>query len=63
MDKLLNIEELSQKLHVPKSWLYVRTRKTGPGAIPKVKLGRYVRFQWEDIEKWIRSQQRILRKN
>jgi len=53
----LTIDELAERLKVPKSWIYAQTRKRGPGTIPRVKIGKYLRFQWMEIEKWIMKQQ------
>jgi len=53
--KLLTIDELAQLLKVQTSWIYRRTMETGPGAIPRIKMGRYLRFEWEAVEAWLRS--------
>ena len=34
MDRLLTVNELAEVLSVKKSWIYSRTRETGPGTIP-----------------------------
>jgi predicted DNA-binding transcriptional regulator AlpA len=54
---LLTIIELSAKLKVPKSWLYSRTRETGPRAIPRIKVGKYLRFRFDDVMHWIEERQ------
>lgn len=36
----LTIDELSLQLKVPKSWVYSRTRETGPECIPTLRVGR-----------------------
>lgn len=56
MDNLLTINELSEKLKVPKSWLYRRTMQKGENRIPCVKLGKYVRFCEHDVIKWLQSE-------
>ena len=33
-EELNYLLELSEKLKVPKSWVYGKTRETGPGSIP-----------------------------
>ncbi len=38
---LISVEELAKSLNVPKSWVYSRTRETGPEAMPKYKVGKY----------------------
>lgn len=52
---LLGIDELSQFLGVPKSWIYERTRK---GEIPHIKLGKYLRFKTSEIREWLKKYQR-----
>lgn len=54
-DELLNIDELSQFLGVPKSWIYERTRR---GEIPHTKLGKYLRFDAQEIKEWLKKYQR-----
>lgn len=56
IDGLLTIEELASRLKVPKSWLYIRTRQSGPGAIPKIKVGKYLRFNPEAVSDWLTKQ-------
>lgn len=53
MERMLNVQELSEKLGVPKTWIYERTRRK---EIPFVKLGRYCLFRPKEIENWLRLQ-------
>lgn len=53
---LMSVDDLAGKLNVPKSWIYARTRETGPGSMPRTKLGKYVRFEWEKVKEWIDRQ-------
>jgi excisionase family DNA binding protein len=53
---LLSVGELAEKLNLPVSWVYSRTRETGPGTIPRVRLGKYVRFEWDKVKEWIERQ-------
>ena len=48
--RLSTAKEISQLLSVPPTWVYAEARK---GAIPHVRLGRYVRFDRAEIERWI----------
>ncbi len=50
--KLATIDETAIFLNVPKSWLYDRTRRN---EIPCVRLGKYVRFDLDEIAAWARS--------
>ena len=53
----LTVDELAESLKVPKSWLYSRTRETGPGAIPRIKVGKYIRFEKDRVMEWLMDQQ------
>jgi excisionase family DNA binding protein len=55
--ELITISELSQKLKVPVSWLYSRTRERGEGTIPIVRVGKYLRFNYEDVTAWLQEKQ------
>lgn len=54
---LLTIDELAERLRVPKSWIYSRTRISGPGTIPRLKVGKYLRFSLQDVLNWLREHQ------
>jgi excisionase family DNA binding protein len=54
-DELLTLEEAAALLKVPKSWIYDRTRR---GAIPHLKLGKYLRFPVADLLRWMHTQRR-----
>ena len=47
-NELITVTELAKRLNVPVSWIYRRTR-LGQEAIPHVKMGKYVRFDWEAV--------------
>ena len=51
------VEQLAEFLRVPKSWIYERTRGTGPEVIPHFKIGKYVRFDpnSEEFRSWLES--------
>jgi len=53
-DQLITVKELSRKLNVPVSWIYQRTR-LGQQAIPHVKLGKYVRFNWQEVMEFLEN--------
>jgi excisionase family DNA binding protein len=55
-NNLLVIDELAESLRVKKSWLYARTRETGPDAIPRLKVGKYIRFKLPDVMAWLERQ-------
>ncbi len=51
-DRLLTAAELAERLNVPAGWPLEQARA---GTIPHVRLGRYVRFQWDDIAAWLET--------
>jgi excisionase family DNA binding protein len=53
---LLTVDELAENLKVPKSWIYYRTRETGPDAMPKIVVGKYRRFVLADVMDWLKEQ-------
>lgn len=57
MPELLTIDEMAERLKVPKSWLYSRTRQAGPGTIPRIKVGKYIRFHLDEVMGWLKEQQ------
>lgn len=54
--ELLTVKELAEKLKVPVSWVYGETRKTGPGTIPRTKVGKYIRFFLPEVLIWLEEQ-------
>jgi excisionase family DNA binding protein len=60
---LLSVDEISEVLKVPKSWIYSRTREIGPGAIPRIKVGKYLRFELDKVIDWLKEQNQKKRGN
>ncbi len=55
---LLTINDLVERTQLPKSWWYLRTRETGPEALPRVRCGKYLRFDWDEDQAWLRKQKK-----
>jgi excisionase family DNA binding protein len=49
-ERLLDAKAIAEKLGVPETWVRESARS---GAMPCVRLGRYVRFDLADVEKWL----------
>jgi len=49
---LLTIEEAAHLLQVKISWLYERTRTN---EVPHIKLGKYLRFDQDELLTWVRQ--------
>jgi excisionase family DNA binding protein len=52
---LLNAEQAAALLNVPKSWVLAEARAD---RIPHIRLGRYVRFDADELERWWRARTR-----
>lgn len=53
--EFLTVKEMAGRLKVPTSWLYQRTKERGQESIPRVKVGKYLRFNPDEVMKWIRK--------
>jgi len=53
---LLDIDSLAEYLKVPKSWVYEKTRAKSNGSIPRVMVGKYVRFDLREVVEWLKRQ-------
>lgn len=53
---LETVDELAERWKVHKSWVYSKTRETGHGSIPRIKVGKYIRFVPKDADEWLRKQ-------
>jgi len=60
--EILTPAQLAERLHVKPSWVYEQTRKrTGvrnPDSFPYIKMGLYLRFDWNDVLAWLERQKR-----
>lgn len=50
---LLTADEVASRLKVRSSWVQKAARAN---RIPHVRVGRYRRFRWPDIEAWLENQ-------
>ncbi len=55
MTKLLDAKAAGELLGVPPTWLLAQARRD---AVPHVRLGKYVRFDAADLERWIQTAKR-----
>ena len=58
MNQLSKPQELAAILGVPTSFIYDRTRENAPDPIPHFKLGKYVRFDLAQVQKWLAERTR-----
>lgn len=52
-NKLLSPRETAELLGVPLTWIYDRTCSRSTDPIPHHKLGKYVRFDLEEVKAWL----------
>jgi hypothetical protein len=45
--EVIDAAELAKRWRVPESWIREQTRSRAGDPLPCVRLGRYVRFQWD----------------
>ncbi len=58
--EVLDANELAKRWRVPVSWVREHTRDRAADPIPTVRLGRYVRFEWQSpaLLKWWTSRRK-----
>ena len=52
---LLTISEVAQLLQVPVSWVYARTRHRSKFRLPGYRLGKYWRFDRNEVLAWVQN--------
>lgn len=57
--ELLTVEELAKELKVKPSWVYGETRKTGSESIPRLRVGKYLRFCLPEVFRWLKEKQAL----
>jgi len=52
-EDILTPEEVAARLKVPESWVYEKTRARCRNPMPCLRLGRYIRFDWNAVINWL----------
>lgn len=52
---ILTPKELAERLKVKTSWVYKQTAKGNAGSIPVLRVGNYLRFDWNPVSEWLRT--------
>jgi excisionase family DNA binding protein len=59
--QLLTPSQLAERLQVGVSYIYENTRKRAgvrsPDPLPSIRMGKYLRFYWPEVEKWLERRQ------
>ena len=53
--EILTPEEVAKRLKVKVSWVYEKRRPRTKNPIPCLPLGRYIRFDWNAVLRWLDS--------
>ena len=54
--ELLTVRQVAELLQVPVSWVYGRMRKRSLERLPGYRLGKYWRFDKEEVLAWLAEQ-------
>lgn len=55
--ELLAVHQVAELLQVPASWVYGRMRKRSPERLPAYRLGKYWRFDRNEVLAWVARHQ------
>jgi excisionase family DNA binding protein len=55
--ELLTVHQVAELLQVPASWIYGRMRKRSLERLPGYRLGKYWRFDREEVLAWVARHQ------
>src|SRR5215475_13938147 len=56
-EDILTPDQLAKRLQVTRSWVYEKCRRRGrydEPPMPRLQIGRYLRFYWPDVCEWMR---------
>lgn len=56
---ILTLREVSRRLKVSDRWVYEKTRRRTPDPLPVIRIGRYVRFHWPTIVRWLHAHSNV----
>ena len=57
LDNLETIDELAARWKVKKPWVYKQTMKKDADSIPRINVGKYIRFVPEKVDAWLLNRQ------
>jgi hypothetical protein len=53
LGEILTPEELAQRLKVTVEWVMEKRRPRCPNPIPAIPIGKLIRFDWDNVVKWL----------
>jgi excisionase family DNA binding protein len=57
-EPILTSEQVAERLQIKTSTVYELTRRHKARPMPVLKVGKYLRFRWSDIERWLNGGRR-----
>jgi len=54
-ERLLTVEELAERLQVPRGWVYERTRRAERNGLPVIRVGKYCRFDFAAVLEYLKT--------
>ena len=52
-EDILTPDELAARLKVRRTWVYEQTRARNRNPLPRLRTGRYLRFDWKKVVEWL----------
>jgi excisionase family DNA binding protein len=52
-EPILTPEQVAERLQVPAARVYEWTRRRNMRPLPSLKAGRFLRFKWSMVERWL----------
>lgn len=52
---ILTPQQLAERLQVPLSWIYEKSRRRQQQPLPTFRIGKYIRFSWVAVSIWLQS--------
>jgi predicted DNA-binding transcriptional regulator AlpA len=58
--EILTLAQVAERLQVKPTWVYQQTRRRASSndSFPHIKMGRYLRFDWNDVLAWLERKKR-----
>jgi predicted DNA-binding transcriptional regulator AlpA len=60
---ILTPDQLAKRLQVSRSWITEKCRHRCASPIPCLRIGKYIRFDWNEVSAWLASTSTVKRRN
>jgi excisionase family DNA binding protein len=52
-EPILTGEQVAERLQLKPSTIYELTRRRNRGPLPAMRTGKFLRFKWSEVERWL----------